>query len=133
MHAILLFHMRKGLPLAVAFLFLCACRNSDIRFKVLIGATTVTAPGARPIQDSVVVIAGNKIRSVGERKDVPIPQNSDRIDLTGKWIVPPAGSVVGPEEIANLLVLDRAPDGAAPANSTDVGARITAGEWKPGH
>ena len=122
--------MRKGLIPAFALLFLSACRNSDIHFKVLLGATTVVAPGARPIEDSVIVIQKDKIRSAGMRKDVPVPQNSDRTDLTGKWIVPARGSVIRPGEIANLLVLDRPPDGIAPAGSGDVGARIAAGEWK---
>lgn len=133
--------MRKGLLPASAFLWLpllaifllSACKNSDVRFKVLIGATTVAGPGEKPIEDSVVVIAGSKIRSVGERKDVPIPQNSDRIDLKGKWLVPASGSVIGREEIANLLVLDHAPNGVVPANSADVGARLVAGEWKTGY
>jgi hypothetical protein len=125
--------MRKALLPALAFISLCACRNSDIHFKVLIGATAVVAPGAQPINDSVIVIAGTRIRSVGMRKDVPVPQNSDRTDLTGKWIVPAEGTVIGPEEIANLLVLDHAPAGTAPSNPADVGARIAAGEWKSAH
>jgi hypothetical protein len=124
--------MRKALFMALGFLLLGACRNSDVKFKVLIGATTIVGPGERPIEDSVVVIAGSKIRSVGMRKDVPVPQNSDRTDLTGRWIVPAEGSVIGPEEAANLLVLEHAPNGIAPASPGDVGARLVAGEWQIG-
>src|SRR5208337_3664782 len=107
--------MRKALLLAAGFFLLAACKNSDIKFKVLIGATTTVAAGERPIEDSVVVIAGSKVRAVGMRKDVPVPQNSDRTDLTGRWIVPAPGSVIGPEETANLLVLEHAPNGVTPA------------------
>lgn len=124
--------MRKVLLVSFGFLLLGACRNTDVKFKVLIGATTIVAPGERPIEDSVVVIAGSKIRAVGMRKDVPVPQNSDRTDLTGRWIVPAEGSVIGPEEVANLLVLEHAPNGVAPASSGDVGARLVAGEWQVG-
>lgn len=125
--------MRKRLLLAAGFLLLCACHNSDVQFKVLIGATAILSPDSKPIDDSVIVIAGSKIRAVGMRKYVPIPQNSDRTDLTGRWVVPAQGSVIGAEETANLLILDHAPNGIAPARPEDVGARLVAGEWKTGH
>jgi hypothetical protein len=125
--------MRKGLLLALGFLVLGACQNTDIKFKVLIGGTTVTGPGEQPIQDSVIVIAGSKIRAVGMRKDVPVPQNSDRTDLAGQWVVPAPGSTIATGETANLLVLDHAPSGWVPTNPADVGARLVAGEWKAGH
>jgi hypothetical protein len=115
----------------LAFLLLTACQKKpDFTLKVLIGATTVTAPGEQPIEDSVVIISGKKIRAVGKRKDVPVPQASDRTDLAGEWIVPDEGSHIEAGEIANLLILKRAPDGARPAAPTDVGARILAGEWR---
>ncbi|HWE49850.1 MAG TPA: hypothetical protein VG273_08680 [Bryobacteraceae bacterium] len=122
--------MRKTLLLSLGFFLLSACGNTDVKYKVLIGATTVTALGAKPIEDSVVLIGGSKIRAVGERKDVPIPQNSDRTDLTGKWIVPAAGSTIESGGIANLLVLDHPPAGVVPTNPGDVGASLVAGEWK---
>lgn len=97
---------------------------------VLFGATTIVAPGAQPIADSVVVIGGTKIRSVGPEKDVTMPQNSDRTDLTGSWIVPLKGSRIAAGETANLIVLHHAPNGAEPANPADEGARIVGGEWQ---
>ncbi len=124
--------MRKALAAVSAILFLSACGNTDVRYKVLIGATMVAGPDERPIEDSVIVVNGRKIRSAGMRKDVPIPQNSDRVDLTGKWIVPADGASIGSGEPANLLILDHAPTGVIPANSTDVGGRMIAGEWKIG-
>jgi hypothetical protein len=120
------------LLVALSFLLLTACRNTDVRYKVLIGATTVAENGARPIVDSVIVIAGKKIRSVGERKDVPIPQNSDRTDLAGRWIVPAPGNRIDVDNEADLLILDHAPAGAVPANPADIGARIILGEWQAG-
>ena len=125
--------MRKGFVTALVCLSLSACGNTDVRYKVLIGATTIASAGERPIDDSIIVVAGGKIRSVGTRKEVPVPQNSDRIDLKGKWIVPENGSTIGPGEPANLIVLDHAPGGIAPANPADVESRLIAGEWKPGH
>lgn len=121
--------MRKIAIAVIGLLLPAACQKPDARLVVLIGATTTVAPGAQPIEDSVVVIAGGKIRSVGMRKDVPIPQNSDRVDLKGRWIVPAAGARIGIAEPANLLVLTQAPNGIAPASPGAVETRMSGGEW----
>lgn len=120
----------------VVSLALAACgkkagvTNMNDRVKVLIGGTTIVAAGDAPIEDSIVVIAGTKIRTVGMRKDVPVPQNSDRTDLTGEWIVPTEGSRIEAGETANMMILKHAPNGIEPAAEADKGARIVAGEWK---
>ena len=94
--------MRTRLLAALACLAFTACEKSDV--KVLIGATTITAPGASAIEDSVIVVAGGRIRSMGPRKDIPIPQNSERVDLTGKQIAAADGSRLAPNESADLVV-----------------------------
>ncbi len=96
----------------------------------MIGATTIVAPGAQPIEDSVVVVAGDRIRSVGVRKDVPIPQDSERLNLAGKWIVPAGDARIGINEDANLDVLDRAPNGVTPSLPADVIRRMRHGQWQ---
>jgi hypothetical protein len=113
-----------------ALLLLAGCQKQDVRLKVLIGATVVEAPGAQPIPDAIIVIAGSRIRSVGIRKDIPVPQYSDRTDLAGEWIVPAEGSRIAIDEPANLLILKHAPMGATPGSDSDITARITAGEWE---
>lgn len=122
--------MRKFSLICLALTLLAGCQKQDVRLKVLIGATAIVAPGAQPIPDSIIVIAGTKIRSVGYRKDVPVPQFSDRTDLTGEWVVPAPGSRIAIDETANLLVLKKPPNGVEPASPSDVGARITNGEWE---
>jgi adenine deaminase len=113
----------KRLVALTGLLIVGACQNGDV--KVLIGGTTIVAPGARPIDDSVIVVAGRKIRSVGLRKDVPIPQDSQRTDLSGKWIVPIGGGRLAPGEPASLLVLDH-------AGETEVNRKLIDGEWQSG-
>jgi hypothetical protein len=113
---------------AILFIPLTACQKSEL--KVLIGATTIVAPGAQPIPDSIVIVAGRNIRSVGMRKDIPIPQDSERTDLTGKWVVPAAGSRIAVGEESNLLILDRAPNGIEPAVTTDIARLLVAGQWQ---
>ena len=123
--------MRKLYATLFAFLILGACQKKpDVRLKVLIGATVVVAPGTQPIADSIIVIAGSKIRSVGMRKDIPVPQASDRTDLAGEWVVPAEGARFAVDEPANMMILKHAPLGAEPANPADVSARINAGEWE---
>jgi hypothetical protein len=121
---------RLFLAILIPVVFVACNKKPNFTLKVLIGGTTVAAADEPPIEDSVVVISGKKIRSVGARKDVPVPQASDRTDLTGEWIVPAEGSRIEAGEIANLLILRHAPNGVTPAAPADVGARIVAGEWK---
>jgi hypothetical protein len=127
--------IRMPLLAALAFLsallFVPGCaKKPDFTVKVLIGATAITAPGEPPIEDSVIVITGSKIRSVGPRKDTPAPQAADRTDLTGEWVVPAEGSRIEPGETANLRILRHLPNGIQPATPADLGASIVAGEWK---
>jgi len=121
--------MLKRLAAITGILLLAACQRSDV--KVLIGATAIVAPGAQPIEDSVIVVAGRSVRSVGLRKDIPIPQDTERTDLAGKWIVPAPGGRIAAGESANLLILDHAPNDAAPASPGDVSRRLTDGNWQP--
>jgi cytosine/adenosine deaminase-related metal-dependent hydrolase len=127
--------MKKTLIAVLGLLLVGACRNSGVtgpndRLKVLIGATLVPGHGSPAIEDSIIVVAGSKIKAFGQRKDVPVPQASDRTDLTGKWVMPDGALPIAVGEPANLLILDRAPNGAAPPNPADIGARLVQGEWK---
>ncbi len=106
-------------------LLLAGCgENQSSDTRILIGATTVTAPGAAPIEGSVIVVVGDKIRAVGLQKDVPIPQDSRRFDLAGKWVLPKEGGRLAPGEQANLVVHDHDASGTISREMTD-------GQWKP--
>jgi len=109
---------------AIFILCLGACQKSDTR--ILIGATTITKVGAAPIPGSVIVIAGKTIRAVGLQKDVPIPQDSERTDLSGKWVIPPPGGQIAPGAVATFDVLDAAPP-------SHVDRHMVNGEWQGGH
>jgi hypothetical protein len=124
--------MRGLLLPVIGLLLLTACHKTEdhVIVKVLVGATLVTTPYAPPIEDSIVIIAGSKIRAFGSSKDIPVPQASDRTDLTGQWIVPAPGSKIDAGATANLIILDHAPKGITPASPTDVGASLVAGEWQ---
>ncbi|HVW11769.1 MAG TPA: hypothetical protein VHC90_24470 [Bryobacteraceae bacterium] len=106
----------------------CSTSNQVSDLKVLIGATALFQPGGSPVQDTVIVIEGDKIRAAGERKDVPVPQNSERTDLTGKWVVPVSGGKIAPGAPADLFVLNTAENGS-PAVGAPVRHMIH-GHWQ---
>lgn len=111
----------------------CGARTTtngiDPRIKVLIGGTAVPAQGMRPIEDSVIVVIDGTIRAAGERKDVPIPQDSQRSDMSGTWILPEPGHTILAGQPADLLVLDESPVGDIRSNSPQVRRRMQAGRW----
>ena len=52
------------------------------------GATVIDGVSNAPIQDAVLVIEGDIIRSVGHRGSVIVPTNAKTIHLSGKTIIP---------------------------------------------
>ena len=55
---------------------------------VILGGTLIDATGKPPLEDAVVVIEGERIKSVGKRGDVAIPKDSRILDAKGKTILP---------------------------------------------
>jgi cytosine/adenosine deaminase-related metal-dependent hydrolase len=106
-----------GAAALALFSLACSTHNEVSNLKVLIGATAVFQPGGSPVQDTVIVIEGDTIRAAGERKDVPVPQNSERADLTGKWVVPVSGGKIAPGAPADLFVLNTGENGSPAAGA----------------
>jgi imidazolonepropionase-like amidohydrolase len=120
--------MYKSLLLAICLLMPgCQSANQVSGLKVLIGATAIMQAGSNPVQDTVIVISGATIRAAGVRKNVPIPQDSERTDLTGKWVVPVAGGRIAPGESADLFILNAGPNGAPAVGG--VSRRMIHGQW----
>jgi hypothetical protein len=120
--------MYKSLLIALCLLSAaCHTGNQVSDLKVLIGATAIMQAGANPVQDTVIVISGATIRAAGERKDVPIPQDSERTDLTGKWVVPVSGGRIAAGEPADLFILNTGPNGSPAVGG--VTRRMTHGQW----
>ena len=53
-----------------------------------VGATVVDVTGKPPIPNATIVTSGGKIVAVGPSSSVKIPQDAQRIDVTGKYIIP---------------------------------------------
>lgn len=56
--------------------------------RVLKGGTLIDGTGAPALDDAVVVIEGERITSIGQSGNVPIPQDAQVVDTTDKTIMP---------------------------------------------
>jgi imidazolonepropionase-like amidohydrolase len=124
-----IFDMYKILLLAACLASVACQRGNQVSdLKVLIGANAIMKAGSNPVQDSVIVISGATIRAAGARRDVPIPQDSERTDLTGKWVVPVAGGRIAPGEPADLFILNATQSGAPAEGVPD--RKMIHGQWQ---
>ena len=56
--------------------------------KVLLGGKLIDGTGAEPVEDSVVVIEGKRIKAVGVKGQVEIPAKAEIMDVSGKVVMP---------------------------------------------
>jgi imidazolonepropionase-like amidohydrolase len=56
--------------------------------KAIVGATLIDGSERKPMQDSVVVVNGEKIEVVGKQGDVKLPDGAKIIDANGRWLMP---------------------------------------------
>lgn len=74
-------------------LLLCACAGSlppenTKPVITIVGAKFIDGSDADPIEDSVIVIEGTRIRTVGSRSHTPVPKGGEIVDGTGKTVIP---------------------------------------------
>ena len=68
---------------------LAGCKPNEVsKTTAIIGAVLIDGNGGPPITDSVVVIAGSRIRSAGLRANVAIPADANKINGSGKFLIP---------------------------------------------
>jgi imidazolonepropionase-like amidohydrolase len=65
-----------------------SAQRGPAKCLVIQGGTLIDATGTAPLEDSVVVIEGERIKSVGKRGAIAIPKGARIIDATGKTILP---------------------------------------------
>lgn len=61
---------------------------ANAQMRAFIGATVIDGNGGQPIANGVVLIDGTKIKAVGPASRVVIPAGAEKIDVSGKFIVP---------------------------------------------
>ena len=81
--------MRRYTALFLFALLTSACRpTDDSHMKAVIGAVLIDGLGGPPVSDSIVVVATDHIREAGAHSNVLIPGEADKIDGSGKYLVP---------------------------------------------
>ncbi len=72
---------------AFAAITACAQQRSDQTLAIT-GATLIDGNGGPPIADSVVLVTGGRIVTVGSATQVKVPRGAKTIDARGKWLIP---------------------------------------------
>jgi len=54
----------------------------------IVGATVLDGTGAEPVSDGVVLVVEGRIACVGTAGDCPVPPGAERVDASGRWVVP---------------------------------------------
>lgn len=62
--------------------------SQEYKIKALVGGTLIDGFGSTPIRNSVVIIEGEKIKTVGTIETIKIPSNAEVISTEGMTILP---------------------------------------------
>jgi len=70
-------------------LLLCTLTfNAQSQVKALVGGTLIDGFSSAPIQNSVIIIEGDRIKAVGTVKTLPIPEGAEVISTEGMSVMP---------------------------------------------
>ena len=75
--------MRKLFLLLLALPFL-----SHAQTKALVGGTLIDGYGGKPLQNSVIIIEGERIKAIGTVGNIEIPKNAEVISTEGMSVMP---------------------------------------------
>lgn len=67
---------------------MCEPSTDEKTTIVLIGATLIDGTGRPALRDSTIIVEGNRIKKVGTRNEIKVPEKATIIDLTGKTVTP---------------------------------------------
>lgn len=79
---------RTGLIALLIAIAVAAIGATAPGITAIIGATIIDGRSQFPIPNGVVIIEGDKIKAVGRRGDVRVPQGARVIDASGQYLVP---------------------------------------------
>src|SRR5437762_9907924 len=65
-----------------------AQRTAASQSLVIAGGTLIDGTGNPPLENAVIVVEGERLKSVGKRGEVAIPKGSRVINVKGKTILP---------------------------------------------
>ena len=79
---------RRLMTTAFAVLVLAVWTPVAVAQTAFVGATLFDGTGADPVENSVVIVVGDRVLNVGTRDVVKIPDEFGVVDVSGKWMVP---------------------------------------------
>ena len=110
----------KIFAVCLFFVFTLACTTKDLPVKAIVGASLVDPA----IPFSVVIIKDGKIAEIGPQQTVPVPTASEKINGTGKYVIPiESGAKLQVGAVADLLLV------ADPKNSSNAERTMRGGQW----
>ena len=77
------YRMRK-----LVYLFLFISVHSFAQTKALVGGTLIDGFGGKPLQNSVVIIEGERIKAIGTVGNIEIPKGAEIISTEGMSVMP---------------------------------------------
>jgi len=80
--------MKKALLFVLFTLSVSITTSQENKIKALVGGTLVDGFGSTPIRNSVVIIEGEKIKSIGTIASIEIPKNAEVISTEGMTVLP---------------------------------------------
>ena len=80
--------MPKTLFLSILILFTIAVSSQENKPKALVGGTLIDGFGSTPIQNSIIIIEGEKIKAIGTVGAIEIPANAEIISTEGMTVLP---------------------------------------------
>ena len=99
--------------------------------KVIIGAVLIDGLGGPPMSNSVVVISAGRIRAAGAASAVPIPAEADKIDGSGRFLMPALVAVAPNIQGQDEAALTKAREARQPAIGRV--ATLKEAEWMVDH
>src|SRR5262245_44634848 len=84
---------RKTLIVCTALFLALAAAPSAQRgtagpVTAIVGARLVDGTGAAPVNDSVILVSGDRITAAGPRARVQVPQGATVVNASGKTVIP---------------------------------------------
>ena len=67
---------------------LCIQHAYGQSLKALVGGTLIDGFGGKPVQNSVIIIEGQRIKAIGHQGNTPIPANAEIISTEGMSVLP---------------------------------------------
>jgi len=80
--------MKQGILVVLALLGITMLQAQEQKVKALVGGTLIDGYGSTPVQNSVVIIQGEKIIAVGNMENTPIPAAAEVISTEGMTVLP---------------------------------------------